>query len=240
MKIAIVGKGGVGKTFIASNLIKLFEKNGYRVIAVDCDPNPTLALSFGIEEEIKPLSKREDIINERVVLEGGVYNINPKVDDLIDKIGYRVGNVTLIVMGTIEKSGEGCVCPASTLLRKFLRHLILKEKDVVILDMEAGLEHFGRKTLEGIDLMLIVVEPTKKSIVTAKRMIKLGKELGIKKIGVIVNKVRDKMELELDAEIYGFIPYDEAVLEAELKGEEIKEGKALEAIEEIFKKIISS
>ena len=240
MKIAIVGKGGVGKTFIASTLMKLFEKDGYNVIGVDCDPNPTLALSFGVEEDITPISKRKDIIEERVVLGDGVYNINPKVDDLIDKLGYKIGNITILVMGTIEKSGEGCVCPASTLLRKLMKHLILKEKQVVILDMEAGIEHFGRKTLEGIDLMLIVVEPTKKSILTAKRIVKLAKDLGIKNIGLIVNKVRNKnIDIDIGVPIYGIIPFDEQVLEAEAKGESVDKGKAFEEIKNIYSKIVN-
>ncbi|ENN96106.1 CODH nickel-insertion accessory protein CooC [Methanocaldococcus villosus KIN24-T80] len=249
MKIAIVGKGGVGKTFIASNLIKLFAKNGYKVIAIDCDNNPTLALSFNIYEDITPISKREDIIEERTGAKpgsfGAIFKINPKVDDLIDKLGYKVDdNITLLVMGTIEKSGEGCVCPASILLRRLLRHLVLKRDEVVILDMEAGLEHFGRKTLDGIDLMLIVVEPTKKSIITAKRIKKLAEDMGIKNIKVIINKVKgdiekvkELVERELGIEVIGVIPYDEKVEKAELFGEELENSIALKEIEKIFKNL---
>ena len=251
MKIAITGKGGVGKTFIASTLMRLFEKNGFKVIGVDCDPNPTLALAFGIEEDIIPLSKRHDIIEERTGAKpgsyGSIFKINPKVDDLIDKVGYKIGNITLLVMGTIEEGGEGCVCPASVLLRRLLRHLILKRDEVVILDMEAGIEHFGRKTIDTVDLMLIIIEPTKKSLITAKRMKKLAKDLGIKNLGVIVNKVRDEninilkdiIEKELGLEVLGFISYDEDVINSEFLGKPIDlNSKAVKEIEKVFNHIL--
>ncbi|WP_048202059.1 ATP-binding protein [Methanocaldococcus bathoardescens] len=251
MKIAITGKGGVGKTFIASTLMRLFERNGFKVIGVDCDPNPTLALAFGIEEEIVPLSKRHDIIEERTGAKpgtyGSIFRINPKVDDLIDKVGYKIGNITILVMGTIEEGGEGCVCPASVLLRRLLRHLILKRDEVVILDMEAGIEHFGRKTIEDVDLMLIVVEPTKKSLITAKRMKKLANDLGIKNLGVIVNKVRDEnkellkdvIQKELGLDVVGFIPYDEEVIKSEFVGRPADlNSKAAKEIEKVFNYIL--
>ncbi|CAB3287644.1 CO dehydrogenase accessory protein CooC (nickel insertion) [Methanocaldococcus lauensis] len=251
MKIAITGKGGVGKTFIASTLMRLFEKKGFKVIGVDCDPNPTLALSFGIEDTLIPLSKRHDIIEERTGAKpgtyGSIFKLNPKVDDLIDKVGYKIGNITILVMGTIEEGGEGCVCPASVLLRRLLRHLIVKRDEVVILDMEAGIEHFGRKTIEDVDLMLIVIEPTKKSLITAKRMKKLANDLGIKNIKVIINKVRNEdkellkniVEKELGLEILGFVPYDENVIEGEFLGKPINlDSKSTKEIEKIFNRIL--
>ncbi|WP_456472966.1 ATP-binding protein [Methanocaldococcus sp.] len=251
MKIAITGKGGVGKTFISSTLMRLFEKKGFKVIGVDCDPNPTLALSFGIEDNIIPLSKRHDIIEEKTGAKpgtyGSIFKLNPKVDDLIDKVGYKIGNITILVMGTIEEGGEGCVCPASVLLRRLLRHLIVKRDEVVILDMEAGIEHFGRKTIDSVDLMLIVIEPTKKSLITAKRMKKLANDLGIKNIKVIVNKVRNEdkellknmVEKELGLEILGFVPYDEKVIESEFLGKPINlDSKSTKEIEKIFNRIL--
>jgi CO dehydrogenase maturation factor len=251
MKIAITGKGGVGKTFIASTLMRLFERNGFKVIGVDCDPNPTLALAFGIEEDIIPLSKRHDIIEERTGAKpgtyGNIFKINPKVDDLIDKVGYKIGNITILIMGTIEEGGEGCVCPASVLLRRLLRHLILKRDEVVILDMEAGIEHFGRKTIDTVDSMLIVIEPTKKSLITAKRMKKLANDLGIKNLGVIVNKIRDEnkellediIKEELGLEVLGFIPYDEEVIKSDFIGKPVNlDSKAVKEIEKVFNYIL--
>ncbi len=240
MKIAIVGKGGVGKTFIASQLIKLFSKDNFKVIGVDCDNNPTLSLNFGIEY-IKPLSERADIIEERTGAKpgsyGSIFKINPKVDDLIDILGKKVNdNITLMVMGTIEKSGQGCICPASVLLRRLLRHLILKRNEVVILDMEAGLEHFGRKVLENIDLLIIVVEPTKKSILTGKRLKKLAEDLNIKNIKVIINKshsnIKEIVEKEI-GEVIGIIPYKEEIFKSEFSGENIE----IPEIKEIYNNI---
>jgi CO dehydrogenase maturation factor len=150
-------------------------------------------------------------------------------------------------MGTIEEGGEGCVCPASVLLRRLLRHLILKRDEVVILDMEAGIEHFGRKTIDTVDLMLIVIEPTKKSLITAKRMKKLAKDLGIKNLGVIVNKVRDEnkelleniIKEELGLEVLGFIPYDEDVVKSEFLGKPVDlNSKAVKEIEKVFNRIL--
>ena len=225
---------------------------GKENIEVDVKDLKELKELLSKDEEIKKwLENAHDIIEDRTGAKpgtyGNIFKINPKVDDLIDKVGYKIGNITILVMGTIEEGGEGCVCPASVLLRRLLRHLILKRDEVVILDMEAGIEHFGRKTIDTVDLMLIVIEPTKKSLITAKRMKKLAKDLGIKNLGVIVNKVRDEnietlkdiIEKELDLEVLGFIPYDEDVINSEFLGKPIDlNSKAVKEIEKIFNHIL--
>ncbi len=232
MKIAITGKGGVGKTFISSNLCRLFSNDNYKVIAVDADPDMNLACALGIDEEIMPLSEMHQLIEERTGAKvggyGEVFKINPVVSDIVDKYGYKVNeNIRLITMGTIEKGGDGCVCPASVLLRRLMRHLILKTNEVVILDMEAGIEHLGRKTTENVDLMVVVVEPSKKSLLTANRIKKLAEDIGIKNICCIVNKVKNERELNnfkkifsenVNIPILGYISYSNEVSTCDLNG----------------------
>jgi CO dehydrogenase maturation factor len=254
MKIAITGKGGVGKTFISATLSRLFEKDNYRVVAVDADPDMNLACALGIDEEIIPLSKMDDLIEERTGAKvgeyGSVFKINPKVSDIVEKYAHKVNNINLIVMGTIEKGGDGCVCPASVLLRRLLRHLILKTDEVVILDMEAGIEHLGRKTTENVDLMIVVVEPSKKSLLTANRIKKLAKDIGVSNLYCIVNKIKNNEEKEefkkifneqVNIPIIGYIPYSEEVSKCDLQGAPLdlnsKVGKDIKKIYENIKKI---
>jgi CO dehydrogenase maturation factor len=251
MKIAITGKGGVGKTFISSVLARLFEKSGYRVIAVDADPNTTLACALGIDEEIIPISKMNDLIEERTGAKpnsyGVVFKLNPKVDDIVDKFAYKKGNIYLLVMGTVEKGGSGCICPASVLLRRLLQHLILKRDEVVILDMEAGIEHLGRKTTENVDLMIVVIEPSKKSLLTAKRIKKLANDIGVNNLAVVVNKMREDdkelfksiIEEEVGLPVIGFIPYDEDVLKSDFLGKPVDlNSKSAKEVEKIFNHIL--
>ncbi|EHP87049.1 ATP-binding protein [Methanotorris formicicus] len=251
MKIAITGKGGVGKTFISSVLARLFEKSGYKVIAVDADPNTTLACALGIEEEVIPISKMNDLIEERTGAKpnsyGSVFKLNPKVDDIVDKFAYKKGNIYLLVMGTVEKGGSGCVCPASVLLRRLLQHLILKRDEVVILDMEAGIEHLGRRTTQNVDLMIVVVEPSKKSFLTAKRIKKLANDIGVNNLVVIVNKAKDEdmellkdiIEKDIGLPVIGFIPYDEEVLKSDFLGKPVDlNSKSAKEVEKIFNYIL--
>ncbi|WP_292459555.1 AAA family ATPase [Methanothermococcus sp.] len=256
MKIAITGKGGVGKTFISSTLARLFEKNGYKVIAVDADPDMNLACALGIDEEITPLSKMGELIEERTGAKvgeyGSVFKINPKVDDIVEKYSYRAGkgNIYLLVMGTIEQGGGGCVCPASVLLRRLLRHLILKRNEVVIMDMEAGIEHLGRKTTENVDLMIVVVEPSKKSMLTAKRIKKLAYDINISNIYAVVNKIKDNMEKETFGKIFeeevgipilAYIPYSNEVSSSDLIGKPIDLNSNVgKELEKLFNKIINN
>ena len=255
MKIAITGKGGVGKTFISSTLARLFEKNGYKVIAVDADPDMNLACALGIDEEITPLSKMDDLIEERTGAKvgeyGSVFKINPKVDDIVENYSYRAGNgnIHLLVMGTIEQGGGGCVCPASVLLRRLLRHLILKRNEVVIMDMEAGIEHLGRKTTENVDLMIVVIEPSKKSLLTAKRIKKLANDINISNLYAVVNKIKNdeeketfgkRFEKEVNIPIIGYIPYSDEVSSSDLLGKPIDLNSDVgKEVERLFNEIIN-
>ncbi|WP_421077811.1 AAA family ATPase [Methanothermococcus sp. Ax23] len=255
MKIAITGKGGVGKTFISSTLARLFEKNGYKVIAVDADPDMNLACALGIDEEITPLSKMDDLIEERTGAKvgeyGSVFKINPKVDDIVENYSYRAGNgnIHLLVMGTIEQGGGGCVCPASVLLRRLLRHLILKRNEVVIMDMEAGIEHLGRKTTENVDLMIVVIEPSKKSLLTAKRIKKLANDINISNLYAVVNKIKNDeeketfgkiFEKEVNIPIIGYIPYSDEVSSSDLLGKPIDLNSDVgKEVERLFNEIIN-
>jgi CO dehydrogenase maturation factor len=258
MKIAITGKGGVGKTFLSSALIRLFDNQNYKVIAVDADPDMNLGCALGVDDEITPLSKMDDLIKERTGASvgeyGAVFKLNPKVDDIVEKYGCKIGdNIYLLTMGTVEQGGGGCVCPASVLLRRLLRHLIVKRNEVVILDMEAGIEHLGRKTTENVDLMIVVVEPSKKSILTAKRIKKLADDLNIPRVYAVVNKLKTDEDAKLFEKIFkdevgiqiiGYIPYSDEVSVCDLKGVPISldsnVGRKIEKIYENILKILGS
>ena len=256
-KIAVVGKGGVGKTTIAGTLARLFAKNGYRVIAIDADPSMNLFTSIGIHEtkikDIVPISDQKKIIEERAGKSGGIYILNPKVDDLPEKFQI-IGpdNVRLLVMGTVKKSNSGCMCPDNALIRALISHLILDVKDVVILDMVAGIEHFGRGTAKAVDAMLIVVEPSKKSIVLAEKIKELALELGIKNLFIIGNKIANEDQKQfiiqnakrLELPILSFIPEDEKIKEADLKSiapiDYDENSEAINSIKQIFEKLTNN
>ena len=233
MKIAITGKGGVGKTTLVSTLACILSKD-HNVFAIDADPDMNLAISLGIRENITPISSMRKLIEERTGAEPGtsfgeVFKMNPKISDLPDKLSYdykKDGSLKLMVMGTIEKGGQGCVCPATVLLKTLLRNIIVKKEEIVILDMEAGIEHLGRRTAESVDLMIIMVEPSLKSIETAERIKKLSEDIGIKKIVAILNKCSsndekdfvEKKLVELNITLIGIIPTDKNVVMSDIEG----------------------
>jgi CO dehydrogenase maturation factor len=189
MKIAISGKGGVGKTTVAALLARAVSRRGNRVIAIDADPDANLAASLGhpAPDSIKPLSSHKDIINERVGT-GGVIRLNPRVDDLLDTIAVDIDGIRLMVLGTIPRGGGGCFCSPSALLKALMLHVLAQPDEWVILDMEAGLEHLGRGSSGGIDGLIIVVEPSQRSIETARRIKALAGDIGITRIWVVANK----------------------------------------------------
>ena len=220
MKIAVSGKGGVGKTSVAAGLVIFFEKQGKRVIAIDADPDANLAatLGFSVSQRPAPISELKKIILERTGEVGAFFKLNPKVDDIPDKFSAKRGDIRLIEMGTVKKGGSGCVCPESAFLKAVLSHIFLNRDEIVIVDMEAGIEHLGRGTAQSVEKFLIVVEPNNTSLDTAKKINSLAKGLGIKDISAIGNKIRSDKDKDFidknlkDIKVRGYISLDEALL----------------------------
>lgn len=232
MKIAITGKGGVGKTTLSSVLCYLYRDEGKRVIAVDADPDANLAGALGIPREvaqkIKPIAELTQLIAERTGAKpgqmGGVFRLNPKVDDIPDEIGYRLDGIILLTIGKSKEAASGCYCPENVFLRRLLKHLIVERDEVVIVDMEAGIEHLTRGTAEGVDAFIVVVEPGSRSIQTAMTVKDLAKGLGVKRVFVVGNKIRNEADKDFikeniqDMEVIGFIGFNHEIMEADIKG----------------------
>ena len=229
MKIAVTGKGGVGKTSLVAILSKLFAEKGRKVFAIDADPDANLALTLGFPNpsEIIPLIKMKRLIEERTGGKIGTLNpyfkLNPKVDDIPDKYFLSHQGINLAVMGSVRGGGLGCTCPENAFLRALLRHLMVEREEVVILDMEAGIEHLGRGTAESVDRLIVVVEPGRSSIESAHRIRDLAKAIGIPRIEIVGNKIRENRDKKFildtlaDFDFLGFIPYNEKITEADLK-----------------------
>ena len=230
MKIAISGKGGVGKTTFAAFLIRALADQGKKVLAIDADPDANLAQALGVGKgtEIVPISGMKELIEERTEAKigsmGSFFKLNPKVDDLPEKLSIDVDGIKLMVLGGVKKGGAGCICPESTLLKNLVRHVILARDEVIILDMEAGLEHLGRGTAMAVDRLIVVVEPGRRSIETAHQIHKMAGDIGVKKLSLVGNKIRsekDKMFLinhMVGFEFLGFLPFRSQIIEADLEG----------------------
>lgn len=223
MKIAICGKGGVGKSSIATLLILAFLEKGYKVLAIDADPSPHLARLLEIPMEITPLAEMKDLLAERAQKAGPYYTLNPKIDDLPEKFTVTKNGLKLMVLGAIRTAGGGCACPEQMVLRRLLTYLLLTSKEVVLVDMEAGVEHLGRATVTPVDALLVITQPFKGSIETAKQIVKFSRDLGIKRVFVLGNRVK-AVEQEMllkgefqDSYLLSF-PQDEELERREFEG----------------------
>ncbi len=247
MKLAIVGKGGVGKTTLSAGLARCLAARQRSVIAVDADPDGNLAAALGVPDARlpQPIAQMRDLVLERTNAKdqgaGLMFKLNPRVDDIPERFAVDAGGVKLLVLGTVELGGKGCMCPESTVLKSLMQHLLLRVSDDVILDMEAGLEHIGRASARGVDAMITVVEPGMRSVQTALRVRRLAKDIGIVRALVVANKVRQPHELEvlrqaLDGqEIVGALPYHPELARADLEGRAVgmEAGGWREAVEAI-------
>lgn len=222
MKLAISGKGGVGKTTVAAALIRFFASRGYRVYAVDADPDISLGTVLGLPEEqigaLKPVVDMREAIAERAGGNGAFFSLNPEVDDLLADYTMAYGNILFLKMGAVKHGGSTCYCRENAVLNALVNSLLLKREEIVVLDMSAGIEHLTRGTARGVDVMLIVTEPSLVSVRTARVVQNLAKELGVAHIKFIANKVRNSLEREFlqqhfkEEEILGIIPFDEDIL----------------------------
>jgi CO dehydrogenase maturation factor len=232
MKLAITGKGGVGKTTLASLLARLYAAEGNTVLAIDANPDANLASAIGLPQEqaqrITPIAEMSDLIEERTGAKPGTqapfFKLNPQVDDIPDRFSATLNGIKLLIMGTVKKGGGGCMCPESALLRNLLNHLLLRRSEVVIMDMDAGVEHLGRGTALAVDAFIIVVEPGRRSIQTAEAIKNLAQDLGIEKCYVVGSKTTSDADRRFiidnmpGFEVLGFINYNPMIIEADLKG----------------------
>lgn len=250
MKIAVSGKGGVGKTTISAYLVQKFAGEGYQVYAVDADPDLSLGTVLGLENNdianLKPIVDMRDVIAAKSSGGGAFYSLNPEVDDVLDQYSLKMGNIKFFKMGAVKQGGTSCYCRENSFLNSLVNSLLLKNDDVVVLDMGAGIEHLTRGTSKGVDAIIVVTEPTKVSVQTAKVVQNLAKELEIKNVKFIGNKIRraeerEFLESHLPAEdLIGFISFNEYVLDAAL-GLSIPEGhnQFEQQMEQAYKKLLS-
>ena len=224
MKLAIAGKGGVGKTTLVGLLAREAVRHGYRVLVVDADPDANLATTLGFPDPVAPLAEEQALIAQRTG-SGGFIRLNPTVDDIPGRYAVERDGVRLLVLGGVRGGGEGCACPANVLLKALLDHLLLQERDALLLDMEAGIEHLGRGTVRSVDALLLIVESDRKTIETAERTVLLARDLGIECVLAVANKVRDEAEiseietaLPNDIHVIGAIPYLEELRLAARRG----------------------
>jgi CO dehydrogenase maturation factor len=232
MKLAITGKGGVGKTTLTALLAQSYADTGRQVLAVDADPSPCLAGALGFPPELraglKPIAEMDALIEERTGAKpgtvGGFFTLNPRVDDIPERFSVLHRGVRLLEMGSVDLGGSGCICPESAMLKTLFTHLLFRKDDILLLDMYAGVEHLGRATVDFVDAMLVVVEPTRRSLGTAAQIKKLANDIGLQRLYLVGNKVRNDEEAKfLEKEtpglpLLGCLPADMKVQEADRLG----------------------
>jgi CO dehydrogenase maturation factor len=232
MKLAITGKGGVGKTTLTALLAQAYADEGRQVLAVDADPSPCLAGALGfppeLREELKPIAEMDALIEERTGAKpgtvGGFFTLNPRVDDIPEQFSVLHRGVRLLEMGSVDFGGSGCICPEAAMLKTLFTHLLFRKDDILLLDMYAGVEHLGRATVDFVDAMLVVVEPTRRSLGTAAQIKKLANDIGLQRLYLVGNKVRNDDEAKFletetpDLPLLGYLPADLKVQEADRLG----------------------
>lgn len=230
MKLAISGKGGVGKTTLSVFLAKRLVEQGRKVVLIDADPDANVAMTLGLPPavQIEPLIELRDLIMERTGATGrpGEYfSLNPRVDDIPERYALEADGVKVLRMGRLKRGGAGCLCPENAFIMALMSHLVFQDSQDVVLDMEAGVEHLGRGTAQGVDALLVVVEPGQRSIQTAFEVRRLATDIAIRRLGVVVNKFRTPEELQSierqlePLPVLGRIPFDEAIAASDLRGE---------------------
>lgn len=255
VKIAVCGKGGVGKTLIAAGIARALADKGLKTIAIDADPSPNLALTLGLSIEkaskILPISENKELIESKTGTEySGVYRLSFTVDDIVREYSVQTPfGVNLIVMGTVKSMGSGCTCPANAVIRSLLRHLVVERDEAIILDMEAGVEHLGRGTAKHVDTMLIVADANVKALETAKHIHELASKTDIKSVFLVGNKIASEIQKRTmvrfaennGLQILDFVPFDQKVVEAEMLGEtplKYKESNAMHIIGKLSSKLV--
>lgn len=250
MKLAISGKGGVGKTTVSSTLAKLFAASHKKVFAVDADPDACLAAAVGIPEEeiknLKPLVDLKELVEKKSGGGGAFFSINPDVDDILEEYSIKLDNIWFLRMGGIKQGGSACYCRENSFLNALVSGLLWDKESAVILDMGAGIEHLTRGTARSVDVMLVVVEPSKNSVNTANLVKQMANELGIQKVRIIGNKIRNQKEQEFieksfdKDEILGFIPFDEEIWESSMESGPAANlgGALLRSMKEIHQKLL--
>ncbi len=231
-KIAVTGKGGVGKTTLTSLLAYVYAEKGANVLAIDVDPSPCLADALGFPEELTrdlvPIAEMDDLIYERTGAKpgttGGYFKLNPRVDDLPDRFSVTHRGIRLLELGAVELGGSGCICPESAMLKTLVTHLIFYRDDLLVMDMYAGVEHLGRATAGMVDAMIVVAEPGKRSLGTAAQIAKLARDIGIQRLYLVGNKMRNEGDVAFLRQnspglpVLGALPASPAAVEADLQG----------------------
>jgi CO dehydrogenase maturation factor len=215
MKIAVAGKGGVGKTTVTALLAHHFAQAGRPVLAIDADPSPCLGPALGFPDakllDLWPIADMGELIAERTGTSaksgaGGFFRLNPNVSDLPERFSVTHSGIRLLLLGAVQEGGSGCICPASALLKELVRHVMLQRNEVVLLDLYAGVEHLGRGTAESVDALLVIAEPTNRSMRTVKQIAALAQDIGIANIHLAGNKATSESDRRFFEENAGDIP----------------------------------